>query len=478
MTPSPRSRRRVLVSVSSIAVAALGVGVLAGSRIASPEDAAARTAPPKASQITVPVEKRALSSKVVARGDASFDGAVNLRVETAGLGTPAVVTGKVPAVGATVTEGKAILEITGRPVIALAGALPMYRALRPGSRGPDVLQLEQVLRRLKFDPGAADGVYTSDTGSAVARLFRAAGYEAPEVDQQYKNAVDQAKQQVKSAQDGVRNAKRTLKQAQAGPTEAQLVQANNEVEAAERELQAARGNAKAYAAAKDRLELAKAQRRDLLKEKDLSIEKSALADAQERLTDANDALVKAQAEAGTPLPVSEVVYVKSLPRRVDKVNVSRGAVVNGDVMSVSGASLVVTLKVDAATKELLKGGMSASLDLGDGKLIPARVTRITRSDDGWNVVISPKSLTGQQLERLRSANVRVTIPVKSTQGKVLAVPTSALSAGPDGESRVEVLRNGKVELVRVEVGLSADGFAEIKPVGGQLAEGDQVVVGK
>ena len=55
-----RSRRRVLVVVAVVAVLALGAGVAAGSRLTSPADAAARTAAPAASQITVPVELRAL----------------------------------------------------------------------------------------------------------------------------------------------------------------------------------------------------------------------------------------------------------------------------------------------------------------------------------------------------------------------------------------------------------------------------------
>jgi hypothetical protein len=83
------------------------------------------------------------------------------------------------------------------------------------------------------------------------------------------------------------------------------------------------------------------------------------------------------------------------------------------------------------------------------------------------------------LELLRDANVRVTIPVKSTNGKVLAVPVAALSAGPDGSSRIEVLRDGKTELVPVTVGLSADGYAEVRPAGdAKLVAGDQVVVGR
>ena len=99
--------------------------------------------------------------------------------------------------------------------------------------------------------------------------------------------------------------------------------------------------------------------------------------------------------------------------------------------------------------------------------------------DQYDVVVGPNALTASQLALLRDANVRVTIPVRSTSGKVLAVPVAALSSGSDGGSRVEVLRNGKVDLVPVTVGLSADGFAQVTPAGdAKLSEGDQVVVGR
>jgi hypothetical protein len=189
-------------------------------------------------------------------------------------------------------------------------------------------------------------------------------------------------------------------------------------------------------------------------------------------------LGEAEFKAGTPLPVSEVVYVKTLPRRVDDVKVERGGTVNGVVMSASGASLVVTLKVDAETAQRLKAGLAASLDL-DGTPIAAKVLRVTKNGNQYDVVVAPKTLTASQLALMRDANVRVTIPVKSTAGKVLAVPVAALSSGSDGGSRVEVLRNGKVELVPVTVGLSADGFAQVTPSGDvALTAGDQVVVGK
>ncbi|MEU8223034.1 peptidoglycan-binding protein [Kribbella sp. NPDC048915] len=431
MTASPKSRRRVLVSVAGVAVASLGVGVVAGSRITSPEDAAAKTAPPKASQITVPVAKKALSSKVVGRGDASFDGAVNIRVETSGIKTAPIVTGKVPAVGSTLTEGKALLEITGRPVIGLAGVLPMYRTLSPGSKGPDVLQLEQTLDRLGLDPGDVDDEYDLDTSAAVERLYEQAGYDAPGAEEQLTQAVDQAKKQVDAA-------KKQLRQAQS------QLQAAKDAEA-----------------------------------KDLSVQQGAVDDAEENLADAQTARNEAEFKAGTPLPVSEVVYVKTLPRRVDDVKVERGGTVNGVVMSASGASLVVTVKVDAETAQRLKAGMAATLDLGESVSVAGKVRRITKNGAQYDVVVAPNTLTASQLSLLRDANVRVTIPVQSTSGKVLAVPVAALTSGSDGAARVEVLRNGKVELVPVTVGLTADGFAQVTPKGdAKLAEGDQVVVGR
>jgi peptidoglycan hydrolase-like protein with peptidoglycan-binding domain len=435
VTTSPKSRRRVLVGVSAVAAVSLGVGVAAGSRITSPEDAAAKTAAPKASQITVPVAKKALSSKVVGRGDASFDGAVNIRVETSGLTTPAIVTGKVPAVGSTITEGKALLEITGRPVIGLAGVLPMYRTLSPGSQGPDVLQLEQTLDRLGLDPGTVDDEYDTDTAQAVERLYENAGYDAPVAEERLTQAVDQAKKQVDAAKNQLRQAK------------AQLKQAKNAAKAG--------GNT------------------------DTSVQQGAVDDAEENLADAQEAENEAEFKAGTPLPVSEIVYVKTLPRRVDDVKVERGGTVNGVVMSASGAALVVTVKVDAATAARLKAGMAATLDVGDGTAVAAKVRRVTKNGNQYDVVVAPNALTAAQLALLRDANVRVTIPVKSTAGRVLAVPVAALSSGSDGGSRVEVLRNGQVELIPVKAGLSADGFVQVTPSGdAKLSEGDQVVVGR
>jgi hypothetical protein len=67
---------------------------------------------------------------------------------------------------------------------------------------------------------------------------------------------------------------------------------------------------------------------------------------------------------------------------------------------------------------------------------------------------------------------------------VLVVPISAVSLGADGASRIEVEREpvtddspGRTESVPVEVGLTADGLVEIRPIGVEVDEGDRVVVG-
>ena len=80
---------------------------------------------------------------------------------------------------------------------------------------------------------------------------------------------------------------------------------------------------------------------------------------------------------------------------------------------------------------------------------------------------------------LQNTNVRVRVPVSSTQGEVLAVPLAALTAGPGGESRVELAGTGgkASSLVTVTTGLAADGYVEISSAESPLVAGDLVVVG-
>lgn len=58
-------------------------------------------------------------------------------------------------------------------------------------------------------------------------------------------------------------------------------------------------------------------------------------------------------------------------------------------------------------------------------------------------------------------------------------PIAAVSAAGDGSSRVEVLlADGATRMLPVEVGLVADGLAEVIPREGGLDVGTRVVVGR
>src|SRR4030095_5442220 len=79
--------------------------------------------------------------------------------------------------------------------------------------------------------------------------------------------------------------------------------------------------------------------------------------------------------------------------------------------------------------------------------------------------------------RLEGTSLRLTIPIKSTQGEVIAVPSSAVSLSADGSSRVQVQDGAALKYVTVKPGLAADGFVEVSAIGTRLEPGQLVVVG-
>ncbi|WP_234417505.1 hypothetical protein [Miniimonas sp. S16] len=507
---------RTVWVMAIVAVVSLAAGIVLSRFVISPAQAAAEVAPPEAGPITVEVERRALSSDVVARGDAVYDDAVSLTIETGDLGGPAVVTGAVPEVGAEVAAGRVLLEIAGRPVVVLPGDLPVYRTLRSGVSGPDVVQLQGALASLGID-GGSSGTYDAATADAVAQLFTQAGYPAPEPPEGSREALTAAEEGVRSAEDALAQARAAVTQVGRGATSSERIAADNAVNAAQRTLDDATSCANAAAPidpetgqalpkepcatsvadAQDALRLAKAQRDEALAAPDTSAEIASRDAAERALGDAQAALAQAQQDVLTPLPASEVAFVANLPRRVDSVAVQRGSTINGPVMSISGATVEIVANVADADAALLAVGQGASLAVGEETLpatiaeinaTPTRGAAATGGGDGQDstasgrteVVLHPTELTEEQRTALVGTNVRVTIPVSSTAGEVLAVPIAALTAGAGGETRVEVLRDGATtpELVVVTLGLSAEGYAEITSSEAPLAEGDLVVVGQ
>ncbi|WP_282944615.1 hypothetical protein [Cellulomonas endometrii] len=528
-----RSGNRTLPLLGAVAVVSLVAGLGLSRLVINPADAAARTAPPAAGPITVPVESRELSNDVTIRGDVVFDGAAEVRVETADLGERAVVTGQVPEVGATFDPGSVALEIAGRPVIVLPGALPTYRTLRVGVSGPDVLQLKAALGALGIgagDPASDD--YDAATAAGVAALYQRVGYPVAPASDEETEAVDAAEQAVRSAQAEVAASEGALSGAgRGGTTNAQVAEADAAVRAAQRarevaeaalaDLQAGCGTgvvtecgSAAFAAARnavadaaDQVGVAAAARAQLDAAPDTSAERAAVTAARQALADARTTLTEAQQQTLTTLPASEVVYLETLPRRVDSVDVRRGGTVDGPVMSVSGATLQVEASAARADAALLTVGATGTVVAGDLE-VPVTVTEIRAAGDAAGsggsgdsgegdgegdgasgdgessagrstIVLVPGELPPEQVAALQGSNVRVTIPVSSTGGAVLAVPLAALTAGPGGESRVEVMDDdGTTALVEVTTGLAADGYVEVTGVERGLSEGELVVIGE
>jgi peptidoglycan hydrolase-like protein with peptidoglycan-binding domain len=170
-------RKKVPLIVVAAVIAVAAAGWLAARQIRSPAQIASDAAPPTASQITVPVDRRTLSAKVIVRGTVRFGGR-----ETVELGTSALEQGSeivtAPArLHADLDAGDVALSVDGRPVFVLPGVVPMHRDLHRGSRGPDVRQLEEALANLRQSPGPIDGVFDAATQGAVARFYVARTFE-------------------------------------------------------------------------------------------------------------------------------------------------------------------------------------------------------------------------------------------------------------------------------------------------------------
>ncbi len=620
------SRRRMLLMVLAAVVLSAGAGWVASSRIHSPAEIAARTAPPLASPILVPAEERVLSTDIITRGTARFGSPQQLSLATSALKTTAGVVARLPIVGTELKEGDLVFTTSGRPVFLLAGKQPAYRDLGPGIEGEDVRQLEEALVRLGFDPGSTDGVYDGRTERAVSAWYKRAGFAAFTASTEQLSAIralqaDRSSSQLDaiSAQESVAVAGSALDAAQAaharaieaserspGMMDAAIARAAADnslaaaevssrqavvdaltsppptvaataaaLAAAEADLALAQANAEAIritgeqavadaiangtpadvtaarsladaanraataeitakraaldairagtagtratpaeiAAARTELEAAEAriETTRLAGERDIADARLAAASAQAEVPNtlravraAETTLQNARASlgvrngqaglvaadlglatlrAGTQVPADEVIFLASTPVRVsESMFASAGqATGNSPLVKVTDAIVAVDGSLRLEEGSLVEPGMRVQIDEPDlGIKATGTVARVAESPgtngvDGFHVYFevlvdgAPPALVG--------ASVRMTVPIESTGGSVLAVPIGALTLSADGSSRVQRDNQGTLEFVTVEPGLSASGYVAVKPLDGTLQAGDLVVVG-
>jgi len=533
------SRKRLFLAVVAVAVAFGAGGYVLGQQLESPEDARSEVAAPEASLIAVPVESTALSNDVVVRGDAEFEGAVDLELDAAlGDGTARVVTGRVPEIDAEVNEGDVIIEVSGRPVFVLGGDLPTFREFKPGLEGDDVLQLETSLERLGFLTVEPDRLYGAATEDAILALYEAAGYEPRAASDGEESQLKSAEQAVEAARTTLANANDVLSDLLRPPS---LVQQTREVQARQQLLdqieraqemlddakedrpseallqaeealqqpmvstaridQANRAVTSAEDAEQARVDAAQDQldnaRQSLIDADaitaaeesdgvDTSNAQRNVTDAQERLDQAESDLAELEDEVGVRFPVAEVVFLPNLPRTVTSIDVERGDFVNGAVMRISGTKVRITTGVSESNRPLLEVGQRVIIDSEQLDIeVQGEITELADrkgtngvADTRYYMLVTP--IGEYNVSELVGVNFRLQIPLERSEGEVLAVPLAALSAGADGSSRVEVERaDGATELVAIEVGLQDKNrsLVEVIAIDGNLSAGDLVVSG-
>ncbi|GAA2977201.1 hypothetical protein JCM13580A_28530 [Streptomyces drozdowiczii] len=174
-------RRRTLLAVVLACLLCTGAGAGAATLLKSPAQAAAETVAPPPDVLTAPVVRKVLAQSVVTRGKVT----ASQHVEITATGTPAgvgraVVTKVKAEPGATLKAGQVLLEVSGRPVVLLQGAMPAYRDLMRGASGEDVTQLRKALAGIGYPShGDAPGEFGAATEQAVTRFYRARGYAPP-----------------------------------------------------------------------------------------------------------------------------------------------------------------------------------------------------------------------------------------------------------------------------------------------------------
>ncbi|WP_344898433.1 peptidoglycan-binding protein [Actinomadura meridiana] len=383
----------MLIVVFASVVAASGLTWWLGSKVRSPEQAAADARAPKASLITAPVEFRELSKTLVTRGHIRVTHERPVEFEAPDVEGRPLVTSMPLRAGQTVREGMVAVEVAQRPVFLLRGRGPMFRNLTVGSQGRDVSQLQAALGRLGYRTYDRPGHFGQSTATAVKRFYQARGY-VPSPSGSGK------------AGSGTGSATSSPSPSQGG------------------------------------------------------------------------------SDKGDPqVGMSEVLFLNDLPARVVKVSARLGKKADGTLLSLTDGGLVAEADLTEEEAGRVELGIWATVEFeGMDRRFTGEVVSVKRraKDKNGNSFAVRVSGGGDSLPlSLRDEEVKVTFKLSGTAEKARVVPMAAIWAHSDGSTYVQTIdKDGTKRQIRVELGMSIDGFVELIGPRGEPREGDLVIVGE
>lgn len=446
------STRRIGLIGGGAAVAVTTLYVVSLHMI-SPDQVAAAAEPAAQAPVTEPVERRRLEEILVARGDVTLHATVDVWAVADDEGR-GVVTRTPLGAGAPLAEGDVLLEVDGRPLLALRSESPWYRDLRLGDTGLDVLRLQEALARLGR-PVEPDGVLGQATRAAMETVLVDRGYPAtllvPAEAATSTRAAEARRESARLAVTSAEALRRSLETPPPGGDHAGNAAATDGPSAAA-----------SNAAARTEADLA-------------------VATARAALVEAEDGVTAAARESFV-IPSAMLVASPTLPAIVSATNARVGRALDDQAPAVviGSPDLVVEAGLTTAQSAVVSPETTAALhDEATGQTFEGVVETLRDTPDGESVRVAVVRPSTPIPADLFGRNVRVEIEYAASDGTVLAVPLTAVTTSPRGEAVVAVVDgNGPPRRVVIQPGVSAGGWVEVASTGGgRLDVGDRVVVG-
>lgn len=164
----PRRVIGFIAAFAVIAAVAFVAGLLIRSPVSSALDAADEIVP-----VYALVEQRQVDSGLVIQGLVVDSQRLDIAPPAVDGADRLVVTAMTSALGEAVASGKLLATVSGRPLIALALSIPLYRDINSGDSGPDVTSLQHSL-------GVPEtGKFDKATSRAFRSLYSAVGQSVP-----------------------------------------------------------------------------------------------------------------------------------------------------------------------------------------------------------------------------------------------------------------------------------------------------------